>query len=150
MKTTLVAFTLFIFSFPSLGQSSSPVTWSFESRKKSDKAYEVVLSANVPKPWHIYSQFTPEGGPLPTTITFGSNPIYVVDGAAKEAGDLTSHHDETFDVDVKYFSNKVQFIQAIKLKASVKTSVRGNIEYMVCNDNKCLPPVKQPFEIKLQ
>ena len=32
----------------------------------------------------------------------------------------------------------------------MKTNVRGSIEYMICDDTKCLPPVKKFFDIKLQ
>lgn len=132
------------------GQKVKEVKWSFSSRKKADKSYEIILSATLQKPWHIYSQLTPDGGPLPTKITFSSNPLLVVSGDAKEAGKLQLNHDKAFGVDVKYFSDKVEFVQAVKLKGPVKTTVRGDIEYMICNDTKCLPPVKQSFDIKLQ
>ena len=52
-------------------------------------------------------------------------------------------------VPVVYFSNEVQFVKRITVKGNVKTNVAGTIEFMVCNDNKCLPPTKQSFDIKL-
>ena len=137
-------------SVTAFGQTKSPVTWSFSSNKKSDKVYDVVLTANLNKPWHIYSQFTPKGGPLPTKITFATNPIITIDGDTKETGKLLTDYDDNFGVDVKYFSGKVEFVQTVKMKSTAKTGVRGSIEYMVCNDEKCLPPVKQLFDIKLQ
>jgi len=30
------------------------------------------------------------------------------------------------------------------------TIIRGNIEYMVCNDKECLPPKKVAFDLQLQ
>jgi hypothetical protein len=150
MKNWIVVFALNVVALAVFGQTESPVKWSFESRKKSDKVYEVVLTATVNKPWHIYSQFTPEGGPLPTKIRFASNPIVSVEGTSREAGNLLHHHDKNFGVEVRYFSDKVEFIQTIRLKGVVKTGVRGSIEYMVCDDSKCLSPVKQPFDVKLQ
>jgi len=59
-------------------------------------------------------------------------------------------HDQYFNVDVKYFNNKVDFVQTVTLKADAKTSVSGTVEYMVCNDEECLPPKKVPFDLKLQ
>ena len=131
-------------------QAENPVQWSFASVKKADKLYEVTLTATFAKPWHIYSQTTPAGGPVPTQITFKANPLVVLDGAIKETGSLQTIHDENFGVDVKYYSDKVVFTQKVKLKALVKTHASGTLEYMVCNDNRCLPPKKVPFDITLQ
>lgn len=150
MKNNWTALILLFVSLPALSQSEGPAKWSFTSLKKSDKVYEISLTATLPKPWHIYSQFTPDGGPLATKITFTSNPVLTVEGDSKEKGTLLTNHDKNFGVDVKYFSDKVEFVQTIKLKGSMKTNVRGSIEYMVCDDTKCLPPVKKLFDIKLQ
>jgi len=131
-------------------QVENPVQWSFTSTKKADKVYEVVITATIAKPWHIYSQTTPDGGPQPTKIVFKANPLIVKDGDVKETGSLQTIHDQNFGVDVKYFSDKVVFTQVVKLKAGVKTHTTGELEYMVCNDIKCLPPKKVPFDIVLQ
>jgi thiol:disulfide interchange protein DsbD len=128
---------------------TSPVKWVFSAKKKTSDTYDVYLAATVPAPWHIYSQSTPAGGPLPTKISFSPNPLVSVTGAATEEGKSKTIHDKNFGVDVIYFNSNVNFIQAIKLKAAVKTSIHGTVEYMVCNDNKCLPPVTIPFDIIL-
>jgi thiol:disulfide interchange protein DsbD len=150
MKSYVAILALLVISLPGFCQSESPVKWSFESRKKSSHVYEIVLHATVAEPWHIYSQFTPDGGPLATEIIFASNPIIVMDGSPKEVGKLLTQYDKNFGVDVRYFSNSVDFVQTIKPRSAVRTSVRGNIEYMVCNDTKCLPPVKQSFTVEIQ
>ena len=72
----------FFFLFAVFSKTDSPVKWTFSSQKKPDNVYEIVLSAAVTKPWHIYSQFTPDGGPLPTKITFVLNPLMQIDGAS--------------------------------------------------------------------
>jgi hypothetical protein len=76
--------------------------------------------------------------------------LLVISGEPKENGSLKTIHDNNFGVDVKYFGDKVEFVQTVQLKTAAKTSVSGTIDYMVCNDEKCLPPTKQPFEVKLQ
>lgn len=150
-----VKFILFLFVFISVStltqaQSESLVKWSFAAKKKADKTYEVVASAALPKTWHIYSQSTPKGGPVPTKITFKSNPLLLINGTAKETGALKTTHDPVFDIDVKYYNDKVEFVQLVKLKTAATTSVSGTVEYMICNDEKCLPPTKQNFDVKLQ
>ena len=131
-------------------QIESPVKWSYAAKKVNDKEYQVVITATLPKPWHIYSQHTPDGGPKPTKIVYTRNPLLVISGEPKENGALKTVHDDNFGIDVKYFGDKVEFVQYVQLKTAAKTSVSGTIDYMICNDEKCLPPTKQPFEIKLQ
>ncbi len=130
-------------------QILNPVNWTVTSKKIKDKTYEVHLVANIDRGWHIYSQSTPEGGPIPTSINFTKNPLFELDGKAKESGKLEQHHEEIFGVDVKQFSDKVDFIQVVKLKSPVKTSANISVEYMVCNDRQCLPPVTKKFSVAL-
>ena len=70
-----VLFTLLILSVSFITRAQSDVVqWKFESKKLADKKYEVKLIAVVKNPWHIYSTTTPEGGPLPTKVSFARNP----------------------------------------------------------------------------
>ena len=135
---------------PFLSIAQSPVSWNYSAKKLTDKSYEIHITATVSSPWHIYSQYTPEGGPLPTMITFNKNPLVSFEGKAKETGNLVKKYEEVFEVDVKYFDGKVDFVQVVKLKSNVKTNVNGTVEFMVCNDTQCLPPSTIPFSISLQ
>jgi hypothetical protein len=71
-------------------------------------------------------------------------------GDAKEIGKLEQHFEELFGVDVKQFSNQVDFVQLVELKATAKTSLNGSIRYMTCNDRECLPPRIQKFTIAIR
>lgn len=146
-----ICFTLFFALAAVMMQAQvlNPVTWTTTSKKIKDKTYEVHLTATIEKGWHIYSQFTPEGGPVPTSINFIKNPLFNLEGNAKETGKLEQVHEQIFGVDVKQFSNKVDFTQILKLKSPVKTSANISVEYMVCNDRQCLPPVTKKFSIAL-
>jgi thiol:disulfide interchange protein DsbD len=103
----------------------------------------------VESPWHIYSQNTGKGGPIATTVKFKTNPLVTVTGKTNEIGKLEKTYDKNFKTNVLYYSNKVQFVQTIKLKGKVKTNISGTIEYMVCDDSQCLPPTKKNFDLKL-
>jgi len=150
MKRIILLLSLFFITVAGIAQLKDPVQWNFIAAKKSDKVYDVTFTAAITKPWHIYSQTTPAGGPVPTKIVFKTNPLITVSGKAKENGSLKNVHDQYFGVDVKYFDNKVEFVQTVNLKSNVKTNIAGTIEYMVCNDEECLPPKKVPFDLKLQ
>ena len=129
---------------------SDVVDWKFESKKLADNKYEVKLIAMVKNPWHIYSTTTPDGGPLPTKISFTKNPLTVFDGKLKEVGKLETHFEEVFDIDTKFFNNKVEFVQVVNLKGNAKTNIAGTVEFMACNDKECLPPKSVPFSIALK
>jgi hypothetical protein len=137
-----------VFSVGSFAQIKDPVKWTATSKKKAD-GYEVVLTATLPKPWHIYSQFTGKGGPLPTTLKFTKNPLLSFEGDVKEVGKLKEEYDTNFDTKVKFFGEKVDFVQTVKLKGPVKTNVNVTIEYMTCDDSQCLPPTKKTFNVSL-
>ena len=138
----------------SFAQVENPVSWSYEAKKKSANTYEIVITANVESPWHIYSQNTGKGGPIATEIKFKPNPLVTVPAAKpKEMGKIEKVMDNNFGtqpVQVSYFSDKVQFVQTVTVKGNVKTNLAGTVEYMVCNDSKCLPPTKKSFDLKLQ
>lgn len=129
--------------------AQSPVSWNFTSKKTGDKEYEIHITASVNNPWHIYSQNTPDGGPLPTKISFNKNPLISVEGKIDELGKLIKKYEDVFGVDVKYFDGNVEFTQKIKVKANVKTSINGTVIFMVCNDEQCLPPTNKSFSIEL-
>lgn len=131
-------------------QIKDPVKWSYSATKKSDKEYVVVIDATLPTEWHIYSMNTPANGPVATDVVFKKNPLLTLDGSVKENGQVKTDHDAVFGVDVKYFNDKVEYTQTVKLKSAVKTNVTGTIKYMVCNDKMCLPPKTIPFNIQLQ
>lgn len=145
----ILTLSLFILFGSCAFAQQNPVKWSNSVKKIGDKTYEIHITATIQNGWHIYSVSTPEGGPFPTTVNFTKNPLLTMVGNIKEKGKLQQKFEEVFGIDVKYFSNTVDFVQVVKLKSNVKTSVNGTIEYMVCTDKECLPPTKAPFVISL-
>jgi thiol:disulfide interchange protein DsbD len=145
----IVLLIISVFSItPGFTQIKDPVKWTALSRKKGD-SFEVVLTASLPKQWHIYSQKTGDGGPLPTTFKFTKNPLLSFNGEVKEIGKLKEEYDKNFDTKVKYYGDKVNFVQGVKLKSKVKTNVNVTVEYMTCDDSQCLPPTKKSFNVSL-
>ncbi len=138
----------FFFVAAATAQIENPVKWSYTAKKISDKVYDVYVTATLDPKWHIYAQDAGEG-PEPTSLMFGKNPLVKLDGKVKEEGKIEKQYDENFKSVLKFYSNKVSFVQRVKLKSSVSTVVKGSINYMVCNDRKCLPPKEIPFAVKL-
>src|SRR3954469_1879053 len=148
MRKIIFFFIAALFAFNAMAQIKDPVKWSTTSRKKAG-GYEVVLTATLPKPWHIYSQKTGEGGPVATNFKFGANPLITFDGQVKEVGALKENYDKLFDTKVKYFGDKVDFVQSVKVKGNLKTNVNVTVEFMTCDDSQCLPPTKKSFNVSL-
>jgi thiol:disulfide interchange protein DsbD len=136
--------------FMSFAQVQNPVKWSFTANKTADMTYEIHLTATIANGWHIYSQTTPEGGPSATSILFSKNPLLLVSGDVKEVGKLEKHHEPLFGVDVKQFSDKVDFVQIVKVKGNAKTAVKGSLDFMVCDNKQCLPPQTVEFSVSLK
>lgn len=148
MQKILLLLIAALFSLAATAQLKDPVKWTATSKKKGN-AYEVIIAANLPKPWHIYSQHTGDGGPVPTNFKFTKNPLLTFEGNVKEVGKLKEEYDPNFDTKVKYFGDKVEFVQLVKVKGGLKTNVQVSVEYMVCNDSQCLPPTKKTFNVSL-
>ena len=117
---------------------SGKANWSFSAKKIKPGFYELHLTAEVEQGWNIYSQFTPKGGPLPTSITFNPNDNVLLGGKAKEVGMMRVKHEDVFGVDVHYFNGKVDFVQVIKLKVVKPDVVKGKINYMTCDKSQCI------------
>ncbi len=120
-------------------QILDPVKWSTSIKKISETEYDLISKATIEDKWHLYSQVVPDNGPLPTNLTFEENSAYKLVGKAKESKGHTVH-DPVFDMVITFFEHTATFTQRIKLTGDKGTTVKGEIEFMVCDDTRCLPP----------
>ena len=138
-KSVFILLSFFIAGFVS-AQTLNPVSWTFTSKKISNNVYELQMTATIQTAWHLYSQTQPgDAIAIPTAFSFNKNPLLDFDGKVKEVGKFQKYKDEKLGVSANQYSNKVVFVQKIKLKGKVKTNVTGKLEYQTCNDEKCLP-----------
>lgn len=148
-KIFLMASVLFLFSLTSVAQLN-PVSWTFNSKKVGDNVYEIHLVANIQPGWHLYSQNQPADAiAQPTAFNFTKNPLLNFEGAVKELGKLEKYRDAKLDVSANQYSNKVVFVQKVKVKGKAKTSAAGKLEFQTCDDKKCLPPKTVNFSVTL-
>lgn len=129
-------------------QIVQPVKWSYGSKKLNSTTAVIFLKATIDKGWHIYSQHIKEGGPVKTTFTFKPSPDYALTGTTAEPKPIT-RMEEVFGMEVHFFENSVIFQQKVRLKKG-RVTVRGSLEYMVCNDQQCLPPEDLDFSIPVK
>ena len=149
MKKIILSLVVLFFVAVANAQIENPVIWTYSSKKISADTYELHMTATVSPKWHIYSQDIPEGGAVPTSIILDKNPLVKAEGKVAEIGKQEKVFDKNFNMNLKFYANKVDFVQKVKIKNLINTIAKGKITYMVCNDVKCLPPKDVPFAIKI-
>jgi thiol:disulfide interchange protein DsbD len=150
MKKIITLLSVIWITTTAAAQIQDPVDWSYSVKKVSTDTYTFTATANIEGDWHIYSQTTGKGGPVPTKINFNKNPLITIVGATKETGQVKQVYDELFKTTVRFIGETATYTQTIKVRGGVKTNISGFVAYMVCDDRQCLPPSKKTFDLKLQ
>lgn len=148
MKKLLILIAVFALSTSAFAQIEAPVKWAYAAKRINATEAVVFIRATIEPEWHIYSLNQKEGGPVKTSFTFSPSKDYVLVGKASEPAPATKF-EKSFGVDVSYFEKTVTFQQKIKIKTPGATVVKGSLEYMTCNDRKCLPPDNVEFSIPI-
>jgi DsbC/DsbD-like thiol-disulfide interchange protein len=146
MKKVLLMVVALMFTAAAFAQIDAPVRWSYAAKRISPTEAVVLVKATIEPGWHIYSQNVKDGGPVATNFTFSPAKNYTVVGKPAEPKAIVKY-EEVFKMNVSYFENSVIFQQKVKLKSKGATTVKGKVEYMTCNDRKCLPPDEVEFNV---
>ncbi len=141
MKKILLLTFLFFFGIAQ-AQIFDPVDWSTTIEKVADKENEYLLitTATIETGWHLYSQEVPDGGPVATEFSYEENENYSLKGNTQEDEGHTGH-DNTFDMEIKYFSDVAIFKQRV-IHNDPNIAIKATVYFMVCDDEKCLPPAE--------
>ena len=142
MRKILIAFLfLLVGGFQSSAQILEPVKWSTSVEKISDTEYKLISKATIEDGWHLYSQSVPKDGPIATSFTYddANGAFNIVGNTIEEEGHTIS--DPIFNMEIKFFENNARFEQTVEVLGD-KTSLEAFVEFMVCNDEKCLPPTE--------
>ncbi len=115
-------------------QILDPAKWTSKIEQKSENTYILTFDAVIEKDWHLYSQFTPDGGPLALEVIFKNQKgNFTLVGKAKESKTKTTYND-IFEVNETYFVNKAQIQQIIQLTNSKLTKIEAELNYQVCKE----------------
>ena len=146
MKKLGLLVTALMITISAFSQIETPVKWSYAAKRISPTEAVVLLKATMQPGWHIYSQNVKEGGPIKTSFVFTPSKDFTLVGKSIEPKPATKF-EKAFKMNVSYFEKEVVFQQKIKVKSANAITVKGKLEYMVCNDIKCLPPEEVNFTI---
>jgi thiol:disulfide interchange protein DsbD len=145
---SIILLCLSLSGFAQMG-SAKQVSWTFAAKKIGEKKYEVKMTATIAGNYHLYAQIAGVEGPIPTSITFTPNPLLTMDGKPVEQGKKITKMEEAWGGKVNFYEKTVTFVQVVNAKTKAKTSLNGKIDFMVCDDELCLPPAEVPFKIAI-
>lgn len=128
-------------------QIETPIEWTYSANRISPTEAEIVVECTIEKGWHLYSQFINEGGPVPTSFNFKENKNYSTIGKVVEVPSAKPFFDPIFEMEISWFSEKAKFVQKVKTNTSGSVKIDGELEFMTCNDTKCLPPEWIEFSV---
>jgi len=148
MKQFTFLTVLVLISLQSVAQILEPVKWSFGSKQNRNEV-QLIFKAKIDNGWHLYDTSLPEGGPVPTSINYNDSSKFEFVGELQKLPKPVNVFDETFQMDLRYFNHQAEFVQTIKLKSGQPVNIDGYVEFMVCNDETCLPPTEVDFSFKL-
>ena len=129
------------FSLGIFSQIEDPLKWATSVEKISDTEFVLVSTATIDDGWHLYAQDVPEDGPIATSFTFeNTKNNYLLKGNTTEQEGVTID-DPVFEMKIKFFENSATFKQTIQTKTDLNY-IRGVVEFMVCDDTRCLAPTE--------
>jgi Disulphide bond corrector protein DsbC len=149
MKKTILLALVVLSGTIAIAQSSKQVSWVYSAKKVADKTYEIHMTATIGGDYHLYAQDAGGDGPIPTTFNFTKSPLLALDGVVKEKGQIVKKFESAWNHNVNYYEKTVDFVQVVKLKSNVKTTLAGKVEFMVCNDKECLPPADVDIKVNI-
>ncbi|MFV8347937.1 protein-disulfide reductase DsbD family protein [Flavobacterium sp. ZB4P13] len=115
-------------------QILDPAKWTTKIEKKSENNYILTFNAVIENDWHLYSQFTPDGGPLPLEIIFKNQKgNFNLVGKAKESKTRTAFND-IFEVNETFFEKKALIQQEITITNPKLTEIKVDFNYQVCKE----------------
>lgn len=149
MKHTLLSLFFIAGVISSNAQVQNHAKWNFAVEKISDKQLQVVLNVTLDSGWHIYSSQMEDGGPQKTIVSVEPGKSFKVAEKTTEFGKLIEKYDSSFNITLRYYPHQAVFKEVIDVTDTSAFTLKGNVSYMLCTDEVCLPPEENEFTINV-
>ena len=134
MKKIVVLLVMVLAFAKGNAQLLNPVKWTTQIEKKSNGNYVLTFNGVIESGWHLYSQYTAEGGSLPLEILFKNQKgNFELIGKTKESKTKTAYND-IFEVNETFFEKNAQLTQEIQLTNPKVSKIEVSFDYQVCKD----------------
>ncbi|MFQ3580161.1 MAG: protein-disulfide reductase DsbD domain-containing protein, partial [Bacteroidales bacterium] len=148
IKVTLY-FLFNILLLNAFAQVENHVHWKTSYIVQPDSTIIVEFKATIDDKWHLYSYDIGEGPILPLTINIKKTSNFTELKKIYSKNKGISFYDTLMQQQVKYFEKEALFYYTIKAK-KFPLEFNGYINYMQCDDEKCLPPRDYDFSLTIQ
>lgn len=146
-KRLFIFFTLITLGvYAAFAQIANPVKWKTAVKMTDATNGVVTFTATIDAGWHVYGTNIPNGGPQPTAVKWNNEGVKLVGGLTPNKP-AHKQHDETFDMDLSWWSGSVTLTQKFTVTAP-SYKIEGSIVAMACDDENCTPPTSEPFSFK--
>lgn len=125
-------------------QILEPVKWKVSLQGEGQEK-EIVFHAFIEDGWHLYATDIPQGGPIPTSVSFDELSQVSLKGEITPAQRPHEEYSPLFDMKLGWYDSKIDFKQAVTIDDPDNFKITGYITYQACNDVTCLPPTKYEF-----
>ena len=142
---SLLIIALCLLSLFSQAQILKPVKWDIKLIDTETTEKKLQFTAKADPGWHIYDMNLPSGGPISTSVTYETKQGCELIGTPASSVAPEKVFDELFNMELRWYGGTVTFTQQINVTDPVKFKITGEVEYMACNDETCLPPERIPF-----
>src|ERR1019366_6044708 len=129
-----------------------PITWSLTGNVKGlrqGKPFPVMVRAQIPPSWHLYSTTQPPGGPVQTVITIPDHAAFTLAGAPR-AREPDVAPDNNFEIVTETYADSVTFITTVVPLMAGAHTLRVKVSYQTCTNRYCLPPTDEELELPVQ
>ena len=146
MKRLISTITLALLALVAQAQILTPVKWNIRLDDKGGAPEkEIIFTATCDKGWHLYDMNLPEGGPVSTSFAFETLRGVELIGQPTASVTPTEVYDEQFAMKLRWYPGTVSFTQKLHVTDPAKFKLEGEVEFMACNDETCLPPDRVSF-----
>ncbi len=136
--------TLLCVAMITFAQMHEPIKCETSWEVVSDGVAELRIAATIDAGWHLYSTEL-EDGPTAATLVVETIEGARLDGKLGFEGKEIAKYDDMFGMDVRYFEDKVTFVQRFAIESD-DYAVQGYFQYGACDDQSCLPPTNVEFK----
>jgi len=140
-----LVFVLVVQALMSARAAQTPVVWSVDRQEttpvKAGERFEVVVGATIDFGWHLYALTQTGTGPLPTSITLESSPIFAPAGAPITEKPLEGF-DPNFDIVTQYYDDQALFrvpVRVVDGAPDGEHTLTVAVRFQTCNETFCLP-----------
>ncbi len=131
-------------------QVFNPVKWKYRIEESDNENADLYFTAKIDKGWHLYGLNIPDNGPVATSITFKDTTAFEILGKPVSLNKPDIKYDPYFDMNLELFSNELMLKQRIKKRTKSNFQITGYIEFMSCDDQRCLPPKEEEFSFNVK